>query len=125
MRIVIQCVEEVPGLFKALAAQDQAEVEQIKERIFELEEQADVVKNQLREHLPRSLFMPVDRRDLLDVLDMQDSIADVAQDIAGLLVERPMELPARMAQPVITLVKKCVEVCYASAKIVETLDELG
>ena len=124
MRVAIQCAEEVPGLFKALAVKDQGEVEKIKDRIFALEEQADEIKNQLREHLPRSLFMPVDRRDLLEVLDMQDSIADVAQDIAGLLVERSMILPERMAEPVVALAEKCVEVCRHSAKIIEALDEL-
>jgi hypothetical protein len=34
------------------------------------------------------MLLAVDRRDLLELLAMQDAIADVAQDIAGLLVER-------------------------------------
>ena len=38
--------------------------------------------------------MPVNRRDLLDVLDMQDSIADVAQDIADLLEDMDRALGA-------------------------------
>jgi uncharacterized protein Yka (UPF0111/DUF47 family) len=33
------------------------------------------------------MLLAVDRRDLLELLAMQDAIADVAQDIAGLLVE--------------------------------------
>ena len=124
MRVVIHCVDEVPGLFEALAAKDRDTVEAIKERIFDLEEQADTIKNQLREHLPRSLFLPVNRRDLLEVLDMQDNIADVAQDIAGLLVERPMFIPERMMEPLKELVKACVEVCHQAARLIEQLDEL-
>ena len=124
MRVAVQCVDEVPGLFEALAAQDRERVAQIKERIFELEEQADQVKNRLREQLPRGMFMPVDRRDLLEVLDMQDSMADVAQDIAGLLVERSMEIPEAMVEPLLALVNKCAEVCHHAAKIIEQLDEL-
>lgn len=46
------------------------------------------MKKALRHHLPRSLFMPMDRRDLLDVLLMQDKIINVAKDIAGLVVGR-------------------------------------
>ena len=122
--MVVQCVDEVPGLFEALTSENRAEVEAIKDRIFALEEQADQIKNQLREHLPRSLFMPVDRRDLLDVLDMQDSIADVSQDIAGLLVERSMVVPEPMAELLLPFVHKCVAVCHHSAKIVDELDEL-
>jgi len=68
--------------------------------------------------------MPVDRRDLLDLLDVQDTIADTVQDIAGLLVERDMEVPEPMKQPLLALVKRCVETAYFSARIIEELDEL-
>ena len=124
MRAVQQCVDEVPGLFEALAAKDLDRIEQIKDRIFEAEAQADLVKNQLREHLPRGLFMPVNRGDLLEILDMQDSVADVAQDIAGLLVERNMEIPEPMVESLFPFVEACVEVCHQAGSIIEQLDEL-
>ncbi len=124
MRVVVACAEEVPPLFEALCQGDQAQVEVIQKRIFEKEDQADKLKNELRAHLPKSLFMPVDRRDLLEVLNMQDSIADTAQDIAGLLVERPMEIPAPMGEPLLKLVSRCVDACEQSHKVIEELDEL-
>ena len=124
MRVVLECVNEIPALFDALARADQGEVVKVRDRIFEREEEADKIKNELRNRLPKSLFMPVDRRDLLEVLQMQDSIADTAQDIAGLLVERPMELPEFMQEPMLALANRCVDVCEMSAKIIEELDEL-
>ncbi len=124
MRIAIQCVDQVPGLFTAVAAGDSAEVEIIKVRIYEKEEEADKAKNKLRRRLPRSLFMPVNRRDLLEVLDMQDSIADVAQDIAGLLYERPMEIPLYLRDQLFPYVSSCVEVCHDALRIIEHMDEL-
>ena len=124
MRVVLECVHEIPALFEALAKGDQKEVAVVRDRIFEREEAADKLKNELRNRLPKSLFMPVDRRDLLEVLQMQDSIADTAQDIAGLLVERPMELPEFMREPMLALANRCVDVCEMSAKIIEELDEL-
>jgi predicted phosphate transport protein (TIGR00153 family) len=124
MRVVLECVNEIPALFEALARADQGEVVKVRDRIFEREEEADRIKNELRNRLPKSLFMPVDRRDLLEVLQMQDSIADTAQDIAGLLVERPMELPEFMQEPMLALAQRCVDTCDMSAKIIEELDEL-
>ena len=124
MAIVDKCVSEVPGLFEALIAGDKAGVEKSKETIFSLEHEADDLKNQLRAHLPKSLFMPVDRRDLLEILDAQDSIADTAQDIAGLLVERDMEVPEPMIEGLRVLTSKCVETCKQSTQIVGELDEL-
>jgi predicted phosphate transport protein (TIGR00153 family) len=124
MRIVKECVAEVPGLFEALIAENQDEVSECKQRIFAKEQEADDLENKLREHLPKSLFMPVDRRDLLDLLDTQDSMADTAQDLAGMMMERNMTVPEGMAEPLMALVQRCVDTCNHAATIVEELDEL-
>jgi len=124
MRCAVECARLVDPLFEALIAGNQVEVEAIKEKIYEAEDRADRIKNKLRINLPRSLFMPVDRRDLLEVLQMQDSIADTAQDIAGLLVERPMEVPESMKAPLRLLTARCIDACEQSAKVIEELDEL-
>ena len=108
----------------ALVDGDQAKLEAQKTAIFDKEHAADALKNELRGRLPKSMLMPVDRRDLLDVLGMQDSIADTAQDIAGLLVERQMEVPDGMAEPLMALVNRCLDTCNQAGKIIEELDEL-
>jgi predicted phosphate transport protein (TIGR00153 family) len=122
--VATQCAAQVPELFEALAAGDHDRVVSIKERIYELEQQADDIKNELRAHLPKSLLLPVDRRDLLEVLDMQDSIADTAQDIAGLLFERPMEVPENLKDPLLALTRRCVDACNQAVLIIGELDEL-
>jgi len=124
MRVVLECAHEIPALLEALAADDQEGVVSTKNKIFEREAEADRIKNEMRGALPKSLFMPVDRRDLLEVLQMQDSIADTAQDIAGLLVERHMEIPDCIREPLLTLAHRCIDACDQSAKIIEELDEL-
>jgi hypothetical protein len=70
------------------------------------------------------MFMPVDRRDLLEILDLQDSIADAAQDIAGMMVVRELTLPDPMRRPLMGLTRRCVDACNQLAKIMEELDEL-
>jgi predicted phosphate transport protein (TIGR00153 family) len=124
MRTVKKCTAQVTKLFEALCDGDQKKVEAIKDKIFDLENEADKIKNELRSHLPKSLFMPVDRRDLLEVLDLQDNIADTAQDIAGLLVARKMDVAEGMRQPLLNLVRRCVDACDQASRIIERLDEL-
>lgn len=124
MRVVLECAREVQPLIAALARGDEATVIKAKDRIFEREAEADRIKNELRLQLPRSLFMPVDRRDLLEVLHMQDAIANTAQDIAGLLIERQMSIPEFMHDPLIALTARCIDTCEHSASIIEELDEL-
>lgn len=124
MRAVMSCVSHVPGLYAALGAGDEAALKSAKTAIFQAEEHADRLKNELRANLPNRLFMPVDRRDLLEILQLQDSIADTAQDIAGLLTERPMSVPEPMREPLSKLVERCVDTCAHCAKAIEELDEL-
>jgi len=124
MEIVKACVLEVPTLFDALISGDKEKIKAQQEIIFAKEEEADRMGDELRVHLPRSLFMAVDRRDLLDLLDMQDNIADMAQDIAGLMVERDMSVPSEMAEPLQALVQRCVDTCLQATIIVERIDEL-
>lgn len=124
VRIAIECANEVPKLFEAVKAGNADEIESSRERIYALENEADKIKNELRTHLPKSIFMPVDRRDLLEILDLQDSIADTAQDIAGMMIARPMSLPDAVFEPLIELTNKCVSVCNHLGKIMEELDQL-
>lgn len=124
MRAVLQCARNVPPLLEAQCAGNVEAVKAAKEEIFAHEAEADTLKNELRVHLPRSLFMPVDRRDLLEILDVQDSIADTAQDIAGLLMERPMEVPKPLQEPLCALARRCLDTCEHAGKIIEELDEL-
>lgn len=124
MRVVMECVGEVPALFAALIEGNETELEVRKEKIFAKEGEADTIKNELRSHLPRTLLLAVDRRDLLELLAMQDTIAGIAQDIAGLLVQRKMEVPAAIAEPLARFVTRCTETCEQAHRIVEELDEL-
>ena len=124
MRIVSECVSEVPALFQALIAQDEERLEEQKNRIFLKEGEADALKGAMCDQLPRSPLRAPARKDLLELLAMQDAIADTAQDIAGLLVERRMEVPAGMAEPLMRLVSRCVEACRLAQAIIEELDEL-
>ncbi len=68
--------------------------------------------------------MPVDRRDLLEILDLQDSIADTAQDIAGMLMIRRPKAMASIRAPLMDLTHRCLDACNQMAAIMEHLDEL-
>jgi predicted phosphate transport protein (TIGR00153 family) len=124
MRVVVQCAEQVPGIFDALCIGDEQKISTIRDEIFALENKADEIKNELRSHLPKSLLMPVDRRDILEILDLQDSIADTAQDIAGALIVRPPKVVESIRSPLMDLTGRCLEACHQLARIMEQLDEL-
>lgn len=124
MRVAVRCASEVPELFEAMFAEDGNKIETVRDRIFALENEADDVKNELRAHLPKTMFLPVDRRDLLEILNLQDSIADTAQDIAGCLMVRRPKVVESVREPFMALTLRCLEACGQMERIMEELDEL-
>jgi predicted phosphate transport protein (TIGR00153 family) len=124
MAKVVECVSQLEPLFDAVISNDTASVDQVQERIVSLEHEADDLKHDLRLHLPRSLFLPVERRDLLEVLTMQDNIANRAKDIAGLIRGRRMTFPADLGPQLKEFVKRCIDACLQAQKTVNELDEL-
>lgn len=124
MRVVISCAEKLPALFEAVLAGKQDDVETVQMEIFRIEAEADALKREVRQHLPRTILLPVNRADLIDLLNMQDKIANATQDIAGLVVERQMTVPEGIQEYLMPFVETCLDVCRQSATIIEELDEL-
>ena len=124
MKAAVACAREVLPLFEDMAA---GRVEQLPERrrkIDALEHAADEIKHQIRSHLPKRLFMAVERRDMLEILHFQDSIADVAQDIAQLADQRSMVIPEGLAEPLLELVRRVLETCVQAERVIDELDGL-
>ncbi len=124
MHAAVACAQAVLPLFDAMVAGRRDELARLREEIDHLEHEADHLKHEIRSHLPRRLMLAVERRDLLEILDFQDSIADTAQDIAGLVDQRGMIVPATMAEPMLGLVRVVLDACEQAQKIIDELDEL-
>jgi uncharacterized protein len=124
MKVVTECAGHTPALVQALIDGDQEKLKTEAKAIFVLEDQADTLKHRCRLHLPTRLFMPVDRRDMLDGLLYQDTIADRAEDIAGMFLQRDMTVPDEMAPLLIALTTRCVEVVNMAGEVISLFDEL-
>ena len=124
MEKVMSCVDELVPLCEAVIAEDWDTVKGIQKQISKLEGEADKLKKEIRLHLPSGMFMPVSRRDLLEVLTMQDKIANTAKDIAGIILGRKMVIPEKIADDFLPFVQRCVDACNQAQKTINELDEL-
>lgn len=124
MKTVESCAAEVEPLIAAYVGGDLEAMKAHRKKIDDLEGEADRQKNELRGQLPRSLFLPVDRRDLLELLHLQDSIADAAQDVAEFLHLGPPALPDGFRQPLDDLVASSLAAVRAARIAIDELDEL-
>ena len=95
-----------------------------RDHIFERSAAANEIRNDLRSHLPRTLFLPVDRRDLLELLLAQSGIGDKTKSIARLLAQRSMDTPDGLREPLNSLARHCANVCERAGEVIEELDEL-
>ena len=82
---VHECVEMIRPLMKALVDEDYDEIENLQHRISKLEYEADKIKHEVREYLPRRYFLPVDRVDLENFIRSQDKMADKTEDLSVIL----------------------------------------
>ena len=124
MDIVEQCVRLLTPFFKAVLNEDHAQAKDVYKEIGKLENKADALKKKLRLHMPKSLFMPVARRDLLELLLVQDKAANQARDITGIIVGRKMTFPKTVSELLPDYVKRCEEACKQAKKVINELDEL-
>lgn len=117
-------VKNLIPLIEGMIESDEAKILSAQQEITDSEHDADEMKKDLRTHLPKGLFMPVDRRDVLDVLLRQDTIANQAKDIASLIVGRKMTLPEEMNQPFLEYTTRCVDTVKQALHTINELDEL-
>ena len=110
--------------FEAVIANDWTRAEELQGQIHVLENKADALKKDLRLHLPKSLFLPVPRSDLLELLSGQDRIANRAKDIAGIMLGRKMQLPKALGDQMLAFVAAAITTVAQSLKAINELDEL-
>ena len=119
-----KCARRLVGFFEAVVAGDWDEARKVRADIESLESAADDLKKDIRLHLPKSLFMPVPREDLLELLLVQDKIANRAKDVSGIVVGRQLEIPETIAADFLTFVERCTDATRQARKSVRELDEL-
>jgi predicted phosphate transport protein (TIGR00153 family) len=124
MRKAYLCAKQLSPFFEAALKQDWENARKIQEKITTLEKEADLIKRDLRLHLPTGLFLPVARTDVLELLSAQDRIANKAQDIAGLITSRRMIIPSSLANVLVTLLNRCLDAAHQACNAINELDEL-
>jgi predicted phosphate transport protein (TIGR00153 family) len=124
MDVCYRCAKELTVFFAAVVDENWDAVNASRERIVTLENEADAAKKQIRAQLPKSLFMPVPRADLLELLLVQDRIANRARDVSGLTLGRRMIIPAKIQKDFLAFVARNVDAAKKARKSIRELDEL-
>jgi predicted phosphate transport protein (TIGR00153 family) len=124
MHKVYHCAKQLYPFFEAVLQEDWPAAALIQDKIAQMEKEADGIKRDLRLHLPAGLFLPVARTDLLELLSAQDRIANKAEDIAGLIMNRKMVIPAPIRDLLMPFLSRCLDAAKQACKAINELDQL-
>jgi len=122
--VAYRCTRTLYPFFEAVIAGNWKKAGKHRDEIDAFEHEADDLKKEIRKHLPKSLFMPVPRQDLLELLLVQDKMANRTKDVSGLVLGRKMQIPDVITSDFLVFVKRNIDAAKQARKSVRELAEL-
>ncbi len=119
-----EAVKLLAPFWGAMKKQNWNDAEKYLNKIKTLENEADALKKDIRIHLPKSLFLPIARGDLLRLVEVQDWVANKAKDIAGIMFGRKMQVPAELLELFNPLLERAIDATSQANKAISELGEL-
>lgn len=124
MKIVANCIKKLTEIFDQLESSSQEKIHELVVELSKLEHEADLTKNDIRNHLPKSLFLPIDRTQFLEILSIQDCLSDQAEDIGYLLTFHAKKILGPLCTDLHLLFKKNVTAFWNARIIIKEIHEL-
>ena len=121
---VHECVKKLEPFFAAVLAKDYEQVAVLEREIHKLEVDADTLKHELRIHLPNSLFMPMPRERVLDIVTHQDHVANAVKKVTAMVNGRKIQVPDEIAEMLTQFLLLNISASRQAKRIVNELDEL-
>ena len=119
-----KCVARLPKYFEAAQAGQWERARKIQEDIAALESAADDLKGAVRKNLPRGLWMSVSRTDLLELVRMQDKMANDTKDVVGLSLGRQLAFPKQLEKSLGKYIATVVDSAHAAVAVVSATRDL-
>lgn len=124
IRKVHEASELLLPFFAAVYQGDWAKAAEVRKDIVTLEKDADKLKRDIRINLPRGLFLPVDRTDILELVAQQDKIANKTKDISGRVLGRELDIPTAIQADFHAYIQRCIDATAMASEAINELDEL-
>jgi uncharacterized protein len=124
MEKVSACIEKIPEILEVYRQEDVDAVDKLSKKISKLEHEADVIKHDIRGSLPRGIFTLVNRSSILKILDIQDTIANKAENFGVLLTFKQAKRFDGFDEALNEFMEKCIATFIGAQLVIDRLDEL-
>ena len=125
VRVCADCVNLLTEYFEAAQAGEWKRAADLRDKIAKLESIADDLKLEVRSNLPRGLWMSVSRADLLELVRMQDKMANDTKDVAGLSLGRELAFPAKLEKSLFKYLAAITDCTNQAVEVIVALRELS
>jgi predicted phosphate transport protein (TIGR00153 family) len=119
-----ECVKAMKKSVYAYLEEDFQRSERYSEKVREIEGEADLIKANVRAHLPKFILLSVSKSDFHQLLHDSDSILDYAEDVSVLLNMRRTRVPRAIASDMKRLTDKIIECVESYQKVMENMNVL-
>lgn len=124
MEKVIACLIKLDEVLRIFEETDLTKLESFATAVSELEHEADLIKNDIRATLPKNFLFSIDRANFLEILSIQDDLADTAEEIANLLTIKQLPVHPHIRQDLDAYKAKNMEAVWDVKEIVFSFEEL-
>lgn len=124
MEKVVACLAKLSESFASFHEGQFEKMEALAKEVSEFEHEADLIKDDIRKSLPKSFLFPIDRSNFLDMLTLQDNIADTSEEIADLMGIKKLEIHPELKDPLKAYMDKNMDCAWDIRDIVLSFDQL-
>ena len=124
MAVAHECCALVPEFFQHAQSGQWDQADRIFKSIAELESEADRLKKEIIMRLHKRHLLSLSRFEAISLLQSQDSIANQAEDITGIVLGRRLMFPEPLTEPLLAYVDSAVMACAEAKKVVSELQHV-
>lgn len=104
-----ECIDLIKSSVEEFIAGNEDKLEELTKKVTKYEKEADIIKENIRQRLSRSIFSSVERSEIMAWLRQQDGIADSCEDIVKLFSLRKTKVVKELKAPLMKLVSRVIQ----------------
>lgn len=124
MRKAYKAVSLLERFLKASLAEDWTEAKSTFQQISRYESRADSLKIEVCNNLHQGVFLPVSKGQVLSLVTYQDELANIAEDLAGLIYGRKMRISAILHEDMLAYMQSAIHACAQAEKTIAELSQI-
>jgi uncharacterized protein len=123
--IVHECVKLIPKLTQALLDENYEKINELHDKMSQTEHEADELKTKIRGKLSGMYLFAISKQNLMQLVSLQDDIADTAEDLSVVLMLRKTKIHPEIKNVFQEFVEKIVSISELLISLLEQLSVLA